>query len=378
MSNGRRDLSVWVKSVQYSTNSSVTVPLTTTPFSAVIDTATSLYWLPKELCKIVADTFHLKYNSTTGLYLINEPLHDELSQLNASISFTLSNDPVSGKSVSLYLPYDAFELKMTREYGPAHAWSRFFPMREATNESQITLGRAFLQETYLIANYETKNFSIHQRTFDADRPSITSIKDPSRPNGDETSAAATYGLIAGGCALAGLLILMLAWRCGRRRKRGDLETHADGTPKNELDSTSRTIFELDKSNEVYELSGKPERVEAINPDMKCAYDDQVAANAAAGPFELPSNEVVERFEYAPGEPSSSSSNAPLMPPPPPPAHIMEDELISPIDGTYMGTFNQGISPITPTEPSLDTILESANRQKLEKQKEKENEQEKKT
>ena len=54
---------------------------------------------------------------------------------------------------------------------------------------------------------------------------------------------------------------------------------------------------------------------------------------------------------------ASSSSAP----------IREDELISPIEGTYMGTFNHAISPITPTEPGLDTILEN-HKKKAEKEK----------
>jgi hypothetical protein len=357
-----RDLALWVRGISYSTNSSMSVPLSSTPFNAMIDTATSTYWLPKAVCDSFAKTFHLRFNSTIGLYLINETLHDQLSSMNPSISFTLSTDPVSGKEVTISLPYDAFELKLNREYKPAHSWSRYFPIRPVQNDSQITLGRAFLQETYLIANYETRNFSLHQRTFDQDRPNIASIRDPSRPAGDETSAAATYGLIAGGCALAGLLILLLAWRCGRKRRR-DEEMRGSTSGKTELDSAVRTLYELDKGAEVYELPTKPTRVEAINPDMKCAYDE---ANGI-GPFELPSNEVIERFEYAPGEASSSggessrstaSQAAPSHLPPPPPAHINDDELISPIEGTYIGTFNQAISPITPTEPSLDTILES--------------------
>jgi Eukaryotic aspartyl protease len=379
--NSGRDLDVWVRNIQYSNNATATVSLSSEPFNAMIDTSTSLYWLPPEVCEAFANLFHLRYNATVDLYLVNETLHDQLSTINPSISFSLGNDPATGKDISLNLPYEAFELKLSREYSPGHQWSRYFPIRATRNASQYTLGRAFLQETYLVANYETRNFSVNMRTFEADRPNIAAIRDPSKAGADESSSAATYGLIAGGCTLAALLILLLAWKFGKRRSRDEeMQTLRADKNTTELDSTSHTIYEADGKTEIYELPTKSTRVEAINPDMKCAFDTDEQNNAEFGPFELPGNEVVERIEYVRAEASSSaSSSADAITPTyvgiPPPAHftessqaaqLREDELISPIEGTYMGTFtfNQTISPITPTEPGLNTMLEqNASREK---------------
>src|ERR1019366_4883174 len=54
--------------------------------------------------------------------------------------------------------------------------SRYFPLKRAANDSQTTLGRAFLQEAYLIVDYERSNFSLYQRNWDANsQPNIQTI-----------------------------------------------------------------------------------------------------------------------------------------------------------------------------------------------------------
>jgi len=125
----------------------------------------------------------------------------------------------------------------------------------------------------------------------------------------------------------------------------------------------RTIYELDKGAEVFELSGKPSRVEALNPELKCAFDDQVELRETVGPFELPTNEdlaesSVSAMGMTPvtGSHSGSSSH--------PSSPVDPDELISPIEGTMMSsgmytvsTYNHTISPITPTSTGLESVPE---------------------
>jgi hypothetical protein len=359
--NGR-DFDVWVKSINVlgnGTDSTERVPISNAPFSAVVDSGVSPFFLPKAICDGFAKYLNLTYNSTLDMYLINEDEHTRIENDSPSMEITLSTDAVGGNDITFLLPYASLELRLTKEYPNATQWSRYFPIRPTTNPSQFTLGRVFLQETYLIANYEHRNFSLSQREYEADKQVVIPIRDPSRPYTDEVSNAATYGLIAGGCALAGLLILLLVWRCQQRRHRRDEETGTSVTGKTELDSTSRTIYELDKNNEVFELTGKPSRVEAINPDMKCAFDDEVELRETVGPFELPANEDPE--------PSSSSPEMSMPGPsshPSSPTAIDPDELISPIEGTIssgmytISTYNHTISPITPTDPTLETIPES--------------------
>jgi len=340
---GTRDLTVSVRGIGFDTKTGGRLPLLQNGFTAVIDSAVSHYWLPLEACQAFENAFHLVYNATTGIYLLNETQHTQLQAENAAVSFTLGQDMVGGSEVTFSMPYSSFELRINEEYPLIPKWSRYFPIRRATNPSQYTLGRAFLQETYLTVNYERRNFSVSARNFETDniKAGVVAIKDPSGKNsGDGTSGAATYGLIAGGCAMAGILMLILIWRCNRRREKR-LESLESQTDKAELDSTTRTIFELDKSNEIFEMTGGPSRVEAINPDLKCEYDVEEQEKVDNGPFELAAAEpvVVARTP-------SILARTPSIP---------EEELISPIDGTIssgtytVSTYHPTISPITPVE-----------------------------
>jgi hypothetical protein len=325
-----RDLSVTVRSISVGGKISplAPLPLSKEPFLASLNTGVSHFWLPIEACHAFEDAFHLRYNATTDLYLLNDTQHSQLQTDNPTVTFNLGSDAVGGPDVAISFPYSSFELKINEEYPLIPRWSRYFPIRRALRPEQFTLGRAFFQEAYIVANYDRRNFSVAQRSFDAAKSDIIAIRDSSVKNGEEMTSVATYGLIAGGCALAGILVLLLAWRCARRSQKADPYDSASSTlGKAELDSTTRTIFELDKSAEVYEMSGKPGRVEAAT-DIPCAADEE----EAGGPFELPANEDIQ------------------VPPTTP-----HDEVISPIDGTVsMGnyttsTFGQAVSPVTPVD-----------------------------
>jgi hypothetical protein len=356
-----RDFEVFVRDISYKDSNSTVTRVSNTTFSAVVDSGLSHYWLPQSVCDTFANAFGLKFNKTVGLYLLKDDDHERMLELNPEISFTLATAETGGQDITFPLSYASFELKLTKEYPENSAWKRYFPIRPATLPSQHTLGRAFLQEIYLIANYESRNFSLSMRNFESQMGGgqqhiRVAIPDPTRPPTQDVSSAATYGLIAGGCFLAGLLILVMVWRCGKRRRRKDAESQGSTLAgKAELDSTSRTVFEMDKGTEVFEMSGKPARVEAINPELKCPFDDDTETAAAMGPFELPAGDPQPSesgMTRVSSEPSSFMSGYGS-------AHThsaMEDELISPIDGTVssytFSSYNNTIpvTPITPIEP----------------------------
>jgi len=76
---------------------------------------------------------------------------------NTQSSFSKSrvHDGVGGRrGSSIVLFYAAFDLQAT--YLIYNNSTRYFPIRCAANE--YTLGRTFLQEAYVIANYEHSNF----------------------------------------------------------------------------------------------------------------------------------------------------------------------------------------------------------------------------
>jgi hypothetical protein len=362
-----RDLAVWVKSLSIvgnGTDSTVKVPMTTAPFNAVVDSGVTPFYLPPSICDSFARYLDLRYNSTLGMYRINDTEHVRLEDQAPSMEVVISPESAGGKEVTVLLPFPSLEQHFTHNYPnlTSSPWTRYFPIRPTNDPAQYTLGRVFLQEAYLIANYESRNFSVAQRDYSSDKARIVAIHDPNHPNTGDVSNAATYGLIAGGCALAGLLILLLVWRCQRRRSKLDEEKgHTSTTGKTELDSTSRTIYELDKGAEVFELSGKPSRVEALNPELKCAFDDAVELRETVGPFELPANEELAESSVSAMGMTPVTHSGPSSSPSSP---VDPDEIISPIEGTMMSsgmytvsTYNHAISPITPTDTGLESMPE---------------------
>ncbi|MCJ1387067.1 hypothetical protein MMC17_010196 [Xylographa soralifera] len=125
---------------------------------AFIDSTVSHIWLPLDSCQAFEQTFGLVYDSATELYLINDTLHDSLIARNASITFQFGNDLTSVETVNITLSYASFDLELTSDYPGIINTTRYFPIRRAANDTQNTLGRTFLQEAYLIADYERSNF----------------------------------------------------------------------------------------------------------------------------------------------------------------------------------------------------------------------------
>lgn len=142
-----RDLVVGLQAITYSDSKNTDKILLSEGILAFVDATVPHLWLPKEVCTAFEKAFGLQYNSTVNRYLVNDTLHDQLQQQNASVTFMLGNDISGGASIKISLPYDAFDLQV----GPpiVNTTSKYFPLRRADNDTQYTLGRAFLQESYV-------------------------------------------------------------------------------------------------------------------------------------------------------------------------------------------------------------------------------------
>ena len=159
-----RDLVVGIQSIATNTTSS---DLLDEPIQAFLNSGVPHLWLPQSACDAFESAFNLTYNSTLGLYLVNDTVHETLLEQNPNITFTLSND-IANKTptVNISLPYAAFDLTLTTDYpGVATNNTRYFPLKRAENSSQYTIGRTFFQEAYIIADYERSQFSVHQALF---------------------------------------------------------------------------------------------------------------------------------------------------------------------------------------------------------------------
>ena len=131
---------------------------------ALLDSLVPDLWLPVEICEKIRDSFGLQYNSSINKYFINDTIHNNLSRSNTRLSFLLGGDaPDPNETVNVTVPYNSLSLiDKSPSLGIDPNGSRYFPLRQAENSSQYTIGRAFFQNAYVIADYERRNFSVHQ------------------------------------------------------------------------------------------------------------------------------------------------------------------------------------------------------------------------
>ncbi|KAL8711214.1 MAG: hypothetical protein Q9220_004359 [cf. Caloplaca sp. 1 TL-2023] len=157
-----RDLVVGLQSIISSESGSSTKLLPTQHY-IFIDSTISYIILPSDACQAFEQLFGLVWNTTYELYLVDDQLHDILTARNPNITFQIGNSDEDGPSVNITLPYAAFDLTYKPSFDSTPI--RYFPLKPAANDTQLALGRTFLQEAYLITNYENSSFSVSQAKF---------------------------------------------------------------------------------------------------------------------------------------------------------------------------------------------------------------------
>ncbi|KAF7886154.1 hypothetical protein EAF00_010257 [Botryotinia globosa] len=163
--------------------------------NALVDSSTPYLWLPETVCNRFADALGLSYNESLNLYTFDEnpTQHNNLSDSSTSTTFTFrfKDKPSASEFVEIDLPYAAFDLSLSypyipnTEYGTDEASKFYFPLARSANSSQYTIGRAFLQEAYIITSYETNQFALYQAVHVSDTLNNKSII--SIPSGDSTT-----------------------------------------------------------------------------------------------------------------------------------------------------------------------------------------------
>jgi hypothetical protein len=198
------------------------------PFTAYIDSTIAELWLPTEVCQAFERTFGLKYDNNTSLYLVDDDLHNRLLAENPSVTFTLGQPYASNVIVNITLPYNAFDLTADKPYRGLENATRYFPLRQAETEGQFVLGKTFLQEAYLIVDWERQNFSVSATnwTHGVDKNIVPIYAKKYMPQVEAASAKAkhfTTGSIIGIALGAGFgLALALSgagWCFWRRRQK---------------------------------------------------------------------------------------------------------------------------------------------------------------
>ena len=153
-----RDLLVGLQSITTDTNGGS--PLLSSGIYALINSMVPQLWLPVETCKAFEKAFNLTWNETAELYFVDDALHKSLLAENPTFTFTVGPASKAGESIAIRLPYAAFDQNLTSPLVTEE--THYFPLKRAQNNTQYTLGRVFLQEAYIIADYDRANFSIAQ------------------------------------------------------------------------------------------------------------------------------------------------------------------------------------------------------------------------
>lgn len=253
-----RDLTVNVKAIfTTSENDSQRTELLTEGFPAYIDSTVPYLYLPLEICIQFEKAFGITWNESVLAYLVNDSLRSTLLTQNPSIIFTLSNSTTgSSPTVNIELPYAAFDLIAERPL--MKNATRYFPLMRAANKSQYTLGRTFLQEAYLVADYERRNFSISQCSWkEGVQQDIVPIISPAldrHTDKQPLQGAALAGAIIGSVIVSLGILLGLFYMARRRRKVLESQSKADCQDSPEASERQETCI-ID--GEVVEVDGEP-------------------------------------------------------------------------------------------------------------------------
>ena len=127
-----------------------------TPIWTFIDSTTPYIYLPSAVCEVFEESLGLQWNSTYEMYFLDDATHDELLRANPNFTFQISNSATGGPTVDIVLPYASLDLLLDYPLAPGSLPTsspgnlppslRYFPLMQASNDSQYTLGRTFLQE----------------------------------------------------------------------------------------------------------------------------------------------------------------------------------------------------------------------------------------
>ena len=229
-----RSLTVGLQSIIVSDSLlGVLTPLTNGAFF-LIDSTVPDIWLPTSACQLFEQAFGLIYDNVTDLYLVNASAHIRLQQLNPTITFKLGISAFEPPFIDISLPYAAFDLQASSPFYPNA--TNYFPIRRAANSTQYTLGRTFLQEAYIIVDYERSNFTVNQAVFaDPSPQKIEAIRSTNQSSSTSTSTThgppggTVAGIVVGAVALfaISIAVIVLNHRRLRRNIRGNSTTIPD-------------------------------------------------------------------------------------------------------------------------------------------------------
>ena len=253
-----------------------------------IDSSTPFLWIPEAVADAFERTFGLTYDNDLELYFYaNQSQQDAVCKADMTFVFEMSNLKGASETLLLSLPGSALtSLSLTYGYPRLKANSSspsvpYFPVRRAKNRSQYVLGRFFLQESYLIVDYERNNFSLSQAVFDENALSNVQLVEIPSANSSSTGsssptvgglpAPALFGIAIGAVAVFFIIVstfVILYRRKGRewhRRRRRRRKQGADAKKYNPPTRWKRWLCGALPELQSVELSSDSERTRVGTP-----------------------------------------------------------------------------------------------------------------
>lgn len=291
------------------------------PIIAALDSTVAQIWLPISACQAFESAFGLVWNETSSLYFVNDSQHSALLTSNPSITFNLSTGVTSSTDrLNITLPYAAFDMMASPPLVAGNEPLRYFPLKRAANETQYTLGRTFLQEVYMIADYSRGQITLYPAVYpEGDVPSniipicppnsttcLDSISPPSQKS-TKLSTGAIVGGVIGGVTVVLILGLGIIYLRRHRKTTPDYTGPAEFKP--ELPATEvappKVCEKMEDDSHGYYL-------ETVKQDTQGSLPHELESRSTRtgpGPWELLGDTVLyempaNSIQQTPGELSS--------------------------------------------------------------------------
>lgn len=293
-----RPLQVGVQKILADNTLRGTVNLLPTRTFHLIDSTVPHIWLPEDAIAEFVSAFGLTYDNATDLYLVNGTMHDELLLKQPIVTFVLAENEQEGVGTTqnIELPYAAFDLQAGYPFYETN--TRYFPIRRAANNTQYTIGRAFLQEAYVVVDWERQNFTVAQARFDKlDEKNLVPIlastnqSNPNRtsPNGEtseQKSASLGTGTVAGIVVGIVVLLALAAMATFFYFRKSKYQKVADSKP-DETHVTS-SVHKSPLQQPEFELDARNVRSELGHGD---SFRAEAPGHGTDGRYELSSGEL---------------------------------------------------------------------------------------
>ena len=272
---------------------SVTHDLLSLPMA--LDSTVSQLWLPQVVCDELEASLGLTYDPSTELYLVNSTAHAKLIELAPTIAFTLAADGTSNDTTTIVLPYAAFDLQASPPM--YNTTANYFPLRRASKRS--VLGRAFLQEAYLVVDWDRSNFTISPAAQRSNRTrDIVSILPPlENKSSTALGTGAIVGIVIGAAVVLVIPVAFLWWKRRRPRERPKEEVPTDTTQPPSEWPQEKKIAEIEPDPQELN-SGDVIHPEAMSTPLYELHQEEARHQLIAEPvrFELAAETVGPELE----------------------------------------------------------------------------------